>query len=159
MADKGSWFLDEVGDIPLELQPKLLRVLEDQEFERMGSTRTIKVDIRRLMAATNRDLAQAVAEKDFRSDLFCRLNVFPIQRPALTERRTDIPALVRHFVQKFARGMNKQIEIIPSAIMSALVNSEWPGNVRELENLRERSVILSGGRVLMCPFGGAKKWP
>jgi formate hydrogenlyase transcriptional activator len=151
LADKGSLFLDEVGDIPLELQPKLLRVLQDQEFERMGSTRTIKVDIR-LIAATNRDLAQAVAEKDFRSDLYYRLNVFPIRMPALTERKTDIPALVRHFVQKFARGMNKQIEIIPSAIMSALVNWEWPGNVRELENLMERSVILSDGRVLNAPL-------
>ena len=151
LADKGSLFLDEVGDIPLELQPKLLRVLQDQEFERMGSTRTIKVDIR-LIAATNRDLAQAVAEKDFRSDLYYRLNVFPIRMPALTERKTDIPALVRHFVQKFARGMNKEIEIIPSATMSALVNCEWPGNVRELENLMERSVILSDGRVLNAPL-------
>jgi formate hydrogenlyase transcriptional activator len=151
LADKGSLFLDEVGDILLELQPKLLRVLQDQEFERLGSTRTIKVDIR-LIAATNRDLAQAVAEKDFRSDLYYRLNVFPIRMPALTERKTDIPALVRHFVQKFARGMNKQIEIIPSATMSALVNWEWPGNVRELENLMERSVILSDGRVLNAPL-------
>jgi formate hydrogenlyase transcriptional activator len=151
LADKGSLFLDEVGDIPLELQPKLLRVLQDQEFERLGSTRTIKVDIR-LIAATNRDLAQTVAEKDFRSDLYYRLNVFPIRMPALTERKTDIPALVRHFVQKFARGMNKEIEIIPSATMSALVNWEWPGNVRELENLMERSVILSDGRVLNAPL-------
>jgi formate hydrogenlyase transcriptional activator len=151
LADKASLFLDEVGDIPLELQPKLLRVLQDQEFERLGSTRTMKVDIR-LIAATNRDLAQAVAEKDFRSDLYYRLNVFPIRMPALTERKTDIPALVRHFVQKFARGMNKRIEIIPSATMSALVNWEWPGNVRELENLMERSVILSDGRVLNAPL-------
>jgi formate hydrogenlyase transcriptional activator len=151
LADKASLFLDEVGDIPLELHPKLLRVLQDQEFERLGSTRTIKVDIR-LIAATNRDLAQAVAEKDFRSDLYYRLNVFPIRMPALTERKTDIPALVRHFVQKFARSMNKQIEIIPSATMSALVNWEWPGNVRELENLMERSVILSDGRVLNAPL-------
>jgi formate hydrogenlyase transcriptional activator len=151
LADKGSLFLGEVGDIPLELQPKLLRILQDQEFERLGSTRTIKVDIR-LIAATNRNLAQAVAEKDFRSDLYYRLNVFPIRMPALTERKTDIPALVRHFVQKFARGMNKQIEIIPSATISALVNWEWPGNVRELENLMERSVILSDGRVLNAPL-------
>ena len=151
LADKGSLFLDEVGDIPLELQPKLLRVLQDQEFERLGSTRTIKVDIR-LIAATNRDLAQVIAERDFRSDLYYQLNVFPIRMPALTERKTDIPALVRHFVQKFARGMNKQIEIIPSATMSALVNWEWPGNVRELENLMERSVILSDGRVLNAPL-------
>jgi formate hydrogenlyase transcriptional activator len=151
LADKGSLFLDEVGDIPLELQPKLLRVLQDQEFERLGSTRTIKVDIR-LIAATNRDLAHAVAEKEFRNDLYYRLNVFPIRMPALSERKTDIPALVRHFVQKFARRMNKQIEIIPSATMNALVNWEWPGNVRELENLMERSVILSEGRMLNAPL-------
>ena len=138
LADKGSLFLDEVGDIPLELQPKLLRVLQDQEFERLGSTRTIKVDIR-MVAATNRDLARTVAEKEFRSDLYYRLNVFPIRMPSLSERKTDIPLLVRHFVQKFSRQMNKQIEIIPSATMSALVSWEWPGNVRELENLMERS--------------------
>jgi formate hydrogenlyase transcriptional activator len=151
LADKGSLFLDEVGDIPLELQPKLLRVLQDQEFERLGSTRTIKVDIR-LIAATNRDLAHAVAEKEFRSDLFYRLNVFPITMPALSEHKSDIPALVRHFVQKFARRLNKQIEVIPSVTMSALVSWEWPGNVRELENLMERSVILSDGRVLNAPL-------
>ncbi len=112
LADKGSLFLDEVGDIPLELQPKLLRVLQDQEFERLGSTRTIRVDIR-LIAATNRDLAHAVAEKEFRSDLYYRLNVFPIRMPTLSERKSDIPALVRHFVQKFSRRMNKQM-IIPA---------------------------------------------
>jgi formate hydrogenlyase transcriptional activator len=151
LADKSSLFLDEVGDIPLELQPKLLRVLQDQEFERLGSTRTIKVDIR-LIAATNRDLAHAVAEREFRSDLYYRLNVFPIRMPSLSERKTDIPALVRHFVQKFARSMNKQIEVIPSATMNALVNWEWPGNVRELENLMARSVILSDGRVLNAPL-------
>jgi formate hydrogenlyase transcriptional activator len=151
LADKGSLFLDEVGDIPLELQPKLLRVLQDQEFERLGSTRTIKVDIR-MVAATNRDLARTVAEKEFRSDLYYRLNVFPIRMPSLSERKTDIPLLVRHFVQKFSRGMNKQIEIIPSSTMSALVNWEWPGNVRELENLMERSVILSEGPVLNAPL-------
>ena len=151
LADKGSLFLDEVGDIPLELQPKLLRVLQDQEFERLGSSRTIKVNIR-LIAATNRDLAQTVSQKEFRSDLFYRLNVFPIRMPPLTERRTDIPILIRHFVQKFARKMNKQIETIPTATMTALVNWEWPGNVRELENLMERSVILSEGRVLNVPM-------
>jgi formate hydrogenlyase transcriptional activator len=151
LADKGSLFLDEVGDIPLELQPKLLRVLQDQEFERLGSTRTIKVNIR-LIAATNRDLAQIVAEKAFRSDLYYRLNVFPIRMPALSDRRTDIPVLVRHFVQKFARRMNKQIETIPTSTMNALVNWEWPGNVRELENLMERSVILSEKQVLNVPL-------
>jgi formate hydrogenlyase transcriptional activator len=151
LADKGSLFLDEVGDIPLELQPKLLRVLQDQEFERLGSTRTIKVDIR-MVAATNRDLARTVAEKEFRSDLYYRLNVFPIRMPSLSERKTDIPLLVRHFVQKFSRQMNKQIEIIPSATMSALVSWEWPGNVRELENLMERSVILTDGSVLKAPL-------
>lgn len=134
LADKGSLFLDEVG-----------------EFERLGSTRTIKVDIR-MVAATNRDLARTVAEKEFRSDLYYRLNVFPIRMPSLSERKTDIPLLVRHFVQKFSRGMNKQIETIPSATMSALVNWEWPGNVRELENLMERSVILSEGPVLNAPL-------
>ena len=151
LADRGSLFLDEVGDIPLELQPKLLRVLQDQEFERLGSTRTIKVDIR-MVAATNRDLARTVAEKEFRSDLYYRLNVFPIRMPSLSERKSDIPLLVRHFVQKFSRGMNKQIEIIPSATMNAFVNWEWPGNVRELENLMERSVILSDGPVLNAPL-------
>ena len=159
LADKGSLFLDEVGDIPLELQPKLLRVLQDQEFERLGSTRTIRVNIR-LIAATNRDLAQSVAEKEFRSDLYYRLNVFPIRMPALTERKNDIPMLVRHFVQKFARGMNKQIETIPSSTMNALVNWDWPGNVRELENLMERSVILTDGPVLNAPLaelGGGRE--
>jgi len=151
LADKGSLFLDEVGDIAPELQPKLLRVLQDHEFERLGSARTIKVDIR-LIAATNRDLAQAVAEKGFRRDLYYRLNVFPIRMPSLNERKTDVPLLVRHFAQKFARRMNKQIETIPSATMSALVNWAWPGNVRELENFMERSVILSDGPVLRAPL-------
>jgi formate hydrogenlyase transcriptional activator len=147
LADKGTLFLDEVGDIPLELQPKLLRVLQDQEFERLGSTRTIRVSIR-LIAATNRDLAQIVKAKDFRSDLYYRLNVFPIRMPSLGERKTDIPLLVRHFVQMFARRMNKQIETIPSSTMNALTTRKWPGNVRELENFIERSVILSEGPVL-----------
>ncbi len=151
LADKGSLFLDEVGDIPLELQPKLLRVLQDQEFERLGSTRTIRVDIR-LIGATNRDLAQMVLEKEFRSDLYYRLNVFPIRMPPLTERRADIPVLVRHFVHKFSRKMNKQIETIPTATMTALANWGWPGNVRELENFIERSVILSEGPVLNVPL-------
>ncbi len=151
LADKASLFLDEVGDIPLELQPKLLRVLQDQEFERLGGTRTIKVDIR-LIAATNRDLARIVSEKQFRSDLYYRLNVFPIRMPSLNERKSDIPALVRHFVQKFSRNMNKQIETIPSATMNALINWEWPGNIRELENLMERSVILTDGPALNAPL-------
>ncbi|HYK48377.1 MAG TPA: sigma 54-interacting transcriptional regulator, partial [Terriglobales bacterium] len=151
LADRGSLFLDEVGDIPLELQPKLLRVLQDQEFERLGSTRTIKVSIR-LIAATNRDLAKLVVEKEFRSDLYYRLNVFPIRMPSLAERRTDIPMLVHHFVQKFSRRMNKEIETIPTSTMNALVNWDWPGNVRELENLMERSVILSEGKVLNAPL-------
>lgn len=151
LADRGSLFLDEVGDIPLELQPKLLRVLQDQEFERLGSTRTIKVSIR-LIAATNRDLAKLVVEKEFRSDLYYRLNVFPIRMPSLAERRTDIPMLVHHFVQKFSRRMNKEIETIPTSTMNAFVNWDWPGNVRELENLMERSVILSEGKVLNAPL-------
>ena len=151
LADQGTLFLDEVGDIPLELQPKLLRVLQDHEFERLGSTRTLRVNIR-LIAATNRDLAKAVAERDFRSDLYYRLNVFPIRMPPLRDRRDDIPLLVRYFVQKFARKMNKQVDTIPSETMNSLVGWEWPGNVRELENFMERSVILSDGAVLRAPL-------
>jgi len=151
LADKGTLFLDEVGDIPLELQPKLLRVLQDQEFERLGSTRTIRVNIR-LVAATNRDLAKSVAAREFRSDLFYRLNVFPVRMPPLRERVNDVPLLVRYFVQKFARRMNKPIETIPTETMNALVGWEWPGNVRELENFIERSVILSAGKVLSVPL-------
>jgi len=150
LADGGTLFLDEVGDIPLELQPKLLRVLEDQEFERLGGTRTIKVDIR-LLAATNRDLAQCVTTREFRSDLYYRLHVFPIRMPALRERDKDISLLVRYFVQKFARSMNKKIENIPVEAMNALANWHWPGNVRELENFIERSVILSEGPTLGAP--------
>jgi formate hydrogenlyase transcriptional activator len=144
-------FLDEVGDIPLELQPKLLRVLEDQEFERLGGIRTIKVDIR-LVAATNRDLAQCVSTREFRSDLYYRLHVFPIRMPALRDRDKDVAILVRYFVQKFARSMNKKIENIPTAAMNALANWHWPGNVRELENFIERSVILSEGPTLGAPL-------
>jgi len=151
LADKGTLFLDEVGDIPLELQPKLLRVLQDQEFERLGSTRTIKVNIR-LVAATNRDLPTSVAEREFRSDLYYRINVFPLRMPALRERQTDIPLLVRYFVQKFARRMNKQIESIPTETIHALEGWDWPGNVRELENFIERSVILTEGSVLNVPL-------
>jgi formate hydrogenlyase transcriptional activator len=151
LADKGTLFLDEIGEIPLELQPKLLRVLQDHEFERLGGTRTIKVDLR-LIAATNRDLAKSVAEKEFRSDLFYRLNVFPIRTPSLRERREDIPLLVRYFVLKFAREMNRGIESIPNDTMNALVNWHWPGNVRELENFLERSVILTDGTALRAPL-------
>jgi formate hydrogenlyase transcriptional activator len=151
LADKGTLFLDEIGEIPLELQPKLLRVLQDHEFERLGGTRTIKVDLR-LVAATNRDLVRSVAEKEFRSDLFYRLNVFPIRMPSLRERHEDIPLLVRYFVLKFAREMNRNIESIPSETMSALVNWHWPGNVRELENFIERSVILTDGTALRAPL-------
>ena len=151
LADKGTLFLDEIGEIPLELQPKLLRVLQDHEFERLGGTRTIKIDLR-LVAATNRDLARSVVEKEFRSDLFYRLNVFPIRLPALRERREDIPLLVRYFVQKFARGMDRGIETVPSQTMNTLVNWHWPGNVRELENFIERSVILTEGTALRAPL-------
>ncbi len=151
LADKGTLFLDEIGEIPLELQPKLLRVLQDHEFERLGGTRTIKVDMR-LIAATNRELARSVSEKEFRSDLFYRLNVFPIRMPSLRERREDIPLLIRYFIRHFARGMNRGIETVPSETMDALVNWHWPGNVRELENFIERSVILTEGTALRAPL-------
>jgi formate hydrogenlyase transcriptional activator len=151
LADRGTLFLDEVGEIPLELQPKLLRVLQDQEFERLGSSRTIKVDIR-LIAATNRDLAKSVHAHEFRNDLFYRLYVFPVRVPTLRERTRDIPLLVRYFVQKFAKKMNKTIETIPEEAMRALQSWIWPGNVRELENLIERSVILTQGTALTVPL-------
>ena len=151
LADKGTLFLDELGELPLEMQPKLLRVLQDQEFERLGSTRTIRVNIR-LIAATNRDLAKSVTERQFRSDLYYRLNVFPIRMPELRERKEDIPLLVRYLAQKFARRMNKQIDTIPTETMNALVSWTWPGNVRELENFIERSVILSQGPILNVPL-------
>jgi formate hydrogenlyase transcriptional activator len=143
-ANGGTLFLDEIGDIPLELQPKLLRVLQEQEFERLGSTRTIHVDVR-LVAATNADLAQMVSQKQFRSDLYYRLNVFPIVIPPLRDRREDIPLLVSYFAQKYARRMKKRIDTIPTEAMNALSEYHWPGNVRELENLIERAVILSQG--------------
>lgn len=151
LADGGTFFLDEVGEIPQELQPKLLRVLQDQEFERLGSNRTIRVNLR-LVAATNRDLAKSVANQQFRSDLFYRLSVFPIRMPPLRERREDISILVRHFVRKFSLRMNRNLESIPKETMELLTNWPWPGNVRELENLMERSVILSDGRVLKVPL-------
>src|SRR5271157_98570 len=151
LADKGTLFLDEIGEISLALQPKLLRVLQDQEFERLGGTKTLKVDFR-LIAATNRDLADAVRENEFRSDLYYRLNVFPIRVSPLRERREDIRLLVEHFVQKFARRMNRSITSIPKKTMDALMGWEWPGNVRELENFIERSVILTQGSVLVSPL-------
>ena len=155
LADQGTLFLDEVGEISPELQPKLLRVLQDQEFERLGGIRTIKVDLR-LIAATNRDLARSVAEKEFRSDLFYRLNVFPIWLPPLRERREDIPVLVRYFVRKFAARMDRFIETIPTETMQAMVHWDWPGNVRELENFIEHSVILTEGTALRAPLAEIK---
>ena len=140
-------FLDEIGEIPLELQPKLLRVLQEREFERLGSSRTLRTDAR-LIAATNRDLGAMVDEQKFRSDLYYRLNVFPVRVPPLRQRPDDIPLLVRHFVQQFSRRTNRSIETIPSETMTALVNYDWPGNIRELQNVIERAVILSKGPVL-----------
>jgi formate hydrogenlyase transcriptional activator len=151
LADRGTLFLDEVGEIPLSLQPKLLRVLQDQEFERLGGTQTLKVNFR-LLAATNRDLLRSVKDREFRSDLFYRLNVFPILIPPLRERREDIRPLVEHFVRKFAYQMKKSITSIPSKTMEMLVRWEWPGNIRELENFVERSVILTPGSVLQAPL-------
>jgi formate hydrogenlyase transcriptional activator len=156
LAQGGTLFLDEVGEIPLDLQPKLLRVLQDQEFERLGSNRTIKVSLR-LVAATNRDLAKGVERHEFRSDLFYRLSVFPIRVPSLRERREDIPFLIRYFVHKFAKRMNRPIETVPRETMKALAEWSWPGNVRELENLMERSVILSEGTALHVPLADLKK--
>ena len=151
MADKGTLFLDEVGDIPPELQPKLLRVLQEQEFERLGSGRTHKVDVR-LLAATNRDLVKLVARGQFRSDLYYRLNVFPIFLPALRERRADISALVTHFVKQFSHRMGKQVDSISPETMAAFQWYSWPGNIRELQNLVERAVILSRDGVLPNPL-------
>jgi formate hydrogenlyase transcriptional activator len=155
LADRGTLFLDEVGDLPLELQPKLLRVLQEQEFERLGGNRTTRVDVR-VVAATNQDLAKLVSERAFRSDLFYRLNVFPIQIPALRERSEDLPLLVRYFVQRFSRQLNKAVEYIPADAMDALTHYSWPGNVRELENLIERAVLLSPGKELRIPFAELK---
>ena len=147
LADQGTFFLDEVGDIQLDLQPKLLRALQEREFERLGSTRTRKVDVR-LVAATNCDLTAMVAEKKFRSDLYYRLNVFPIRIPPLRERCEDIPLLVQHFTRKYADRMQKEIRTIPGAAMRQLMRWHWPGNIRELENLVERAVILTRGTTL-----------
>ena len=151
LANRGTIFLDEIGDIPLELQPKLLRVLQEREFERLGSTRTLHADAR-LIAATNANLVGRVHEKRFRSDLYYRLNVFPVLVPPLRERHEDIPLLVRHFVQKYTRRMKKPIDTIPVTAMNALSEYHWPGNVRELENFVERSVILSADSVLQPPL-------
>jgi formate hydrogenlyase transcriptional activator len=151
VANGGTLFLDEVGEIPLELQPKLLRVLQEQEFERLGSSRTIRVDVR-LVAATNRDLLRMVQEQRFRDDLYYRVNVFPIHLPPLRERPEDIPALVRYFVDRFARRINRRIEEIPNEALEALQRYAWPGNVRELANLIERSMILSPGPTLDLPL-------
>ncbi len=156
IADKGTLFLDEVGDIPLELQPKLLRVLQEQEFERLGSTRTQQVDVR-VVAATHRDLKRMVEDGEFRSDLYYRLHVFPLSVPPLRERREDIPLLVRHFVDEYARRMNRRIETIPPQAMEAFRNYAWPGNVRELQNFIERAVILSPESVLRAPLAELKE--
>jgi formate hydrogenlyase transcriptional activator len=151
LADKGTLFLDEIGDIPLEIQPKLLRALQEREFERLGSTQTKRVDVR-LVAATNRDLEKMIADREFRSDLFYRLNVFPIRIPPLRERPEDIPLLVRYFAQKYARRMEKQIESIPQSAIKKLTEWHWPGNIRELENFVERAVILTRGSSLQFPL-------
>jgi formate hydrogenlyase transcriptional activator len=151
LADKGTLLLDEIGEVPLELQPKLLRVLQDQEFERLGGTKTIRVDVR-LIAATNRDLVRAVEEREFRGDLFYRLHVFPLHLPALRERREDIPPLIRHFVEKCSARLHKHIDVIPDEAIDAMLQWKWPGNIRELENFIERSVILSEGNKLTAPL-------
>lgn len=158
LAHQGSLFLDEIGDLPAELQPKILRALQEKEFERLGSSRTIPVDMR-LIAATNRNLEKMVADREFRSDLYYRLRVFPISMPALRERREDIPLLVRYFVNKHSRRMDKRIESIPSEVMKALTRWDWPGNIRELENFIERAVILSKGPDLRVPFGELEMLP
>jgi len=158
LANGGTLFLDEVGELPLELQPKLLRVLQELEFERLGGTRTIKVDVR-VVAATNRDLAQMVSERRFRDDLYYRVNVFPIQVPPLRERLEDIDVLVHHFVGRFAVRMKRSIERIPAAAMEAMRRYSWPGNVRELENLIERAIILSRGPTLEVPLGDLARRP
>jgi formate hydrogenlyase transcriptional activator len=158
LADKGTLFLDEVGDIPPGLQPKLLRVLQEQEFERLGSTRTHQVDVR-LVAATNRNLVDMVKRNEFRSDLYYRLNVFPVPLPPLRARREDIPALVEHFVEIYARRMSKQIHEISPETMSKLTSYAWPGNIRELQNFIERSVILTAGKVLESPLASLRNAP
>jgi len=156
MADRGTLFLDEIGDVPLELQVKLLRVLQEGEFERLGSTQTQRVNLR-LVAATNRNLAELVSKKQFRSDLYYRLNVFPIPVPPLRDRPEDIPLLVRHFVRVYADRMGKHIDEVPDGVMEDIVSHSWPGNIRELQNFIERSVILTSGNVLRPLLEGLKR--
>jgi len=156
LAHRGTMFLDEVGEIPLELQTKLLRVLQEREFERLGSSRTLRTDAR-LVAATNRDLAAMVEEREFRADLYYRLNVFPITVPPLRDRPDDIPLLVRYFVQQYARRMNRRITAIPSETLAALTRYHWPGNIRELQNFIERAVILTRGATLEAPVRELKR--
>jgi len=156
LANGGTIFLDEIGDIPSELQPKLLRVLQEQEFERLGSTQTMRVNVR-VVAATSRDLPQMVADREFRSDLYYRLNVFPVRLPALRERSEDIMLLVRHFVGLYSKRMNKRVEEVPQRAVNVLVAYTWPGNVRELQNCIERAVILSPGKVLRPPLAELKQ--
>ena len=156
LADKGTLFLDEIGDLPLELQPKLLRALQEQEFERLGSSQTIRVNVR-VVAATNQDLAQLVARKQFRADLYYRLNVIPIYLPPLRERVQDIPLLVEHFVRKLAARFNKPIDVIPDDVMEVLKAHDWPGNVRELQNFIERAVVFSPESVLRLPLTDLKQ--
>jgi formate hydrogenlyase transcriptional activator len=156
LADQGTMFLDEVGDIPTEIQPKLLRVLQEREFERLGSTHTRKVNVR-LVAATNRDLEKMVAAREFRADLFYRLNVFPIRIPPLRERREDIVLLAKYFVQKLAKQMEKKIDSVPASVIKGLMAWDWPGNIRELENFIERAVILTRGRTLEAPLSELRK--
>jgi formate hydrogenlyase transcriptional activator len=151
LAHKGTLFLDEIGDLPAELQPKLLRALQEQEFERLGSSQTIRVDVR-IVAATNQNLAQMVNERRFRADLYYRLNVFPITLPPLRDRRDDIPLLVRHFVREFAERMHKDIEGVPDGVMDTLCLHDWPGNIRELQNFIERSVLVTAGRLVQAPL-------
>jgi formate hydrogenlyase transcriptional activator len=149
LADRGTLFLDEIGDLPLELQPKLLRVLQESEFERLGSSRTIRVDVR-VVTATHQDLARMVSERLYRADLFYRLNVFPVSIPPLRDRPEDIPPLIRHFVQHYAARANKIVDVIPEHVMEVFQRYDWPGNIRELQNLVERSVLLTSGRVLQA---------
>jgi formate hydrogenlyase transcriptional activator len=156
LADQGTLFLDEVGDIPIEIQPKLLRALQEREFERLGSIHTRRVNVR-LIAATNRDLEKMIAAREFRSDLYYRLHVFPIRIPPLRERKEDIPQLVSYFVQRFAKQMQKKIDAISPAVMKGLTAWDWPGNIRELENFIERAVIVTRGRSLDAPLGELRK--